>query len=41
MIEKGLLYHRVSAQTESLWHACDGVSYVRYCTLAREITEDR
>ena len=41
MMRKELLYQKVSAETESLWHAADGVSYVRYCTLAKDIAENR
>ena len=41
MIHQGILHSRVSADVESLWHASDGVSYVRYCTLARDLTQDR
>lgn len=38
MIHQGILYNRGSADTESLWHASDGVSYIRYCTFTKNIT---
>ena len=33
MIHQGILHQKVSEDLESLWHASDGVSYVRYCNL--------
>ena len=41
MIDHLLLRTRVSDSTEAIWHASDGVSYVRYHTLARKIKETR
>ena len=41
MIDRLLLRTRVSDSTEAMWHASDGVSYVRYHTLARKIKETR
>ncbi len=41
MIHQGILQDRVSTDLESLWHASDGVTYVRYCTIIRELGEDR
>ena len=36
MIHEGILHNRVSEDMESLWHAADGVAYVRYYTLIKE-----
>lgn len=36
----GLLEDRTNQTIRSLWTASDGVSYVRYCTLARNVAED-
>lgn len=39
MRHQGLIRSRVSADTESLWHASDGVTYVRHRALAKKLTE--
>ena len=41
MIHQGILRTRASENLESLWHAADGVSYVRYCTIAKKIKDER
>lgn len=41
MKKKGLISGRTEQSIESLWTASDGVTYVRYCTLASNVTEDR
>lgn len=41
MIHQGILRSRVSRDLESLWHASDGVTYVRYYTLAKDIADQR
>lgn len=41
MIDQLLLKSRVSESTEAIWHATDGVSYVRYHMLARKINDYR
>lgn len=35
MKHQGILRSRVSADLESLWHASDGVDYVRYCAIVK------
>lgn len=40
MIRRLLLYQRGSEDTESLWHACDGVSYIRYFMLIKHGAKD-
>ena len=41
MIHQGILHSRVSAETQSLWHASDGVAYVRYCTITKKLIDQR
>ena len=39
MKNKGLLAARADEKIEAVWTAVDGVSYVRYCTLAEHVAE--
>ena len=41
MLHKGLLQERVSRDLESLWHASDGVTYVRYCATIKKLNQDK
>ena len=40
MKKKGLLSARTDKKIEGVWTAVDGVSYVRYCTLANHVAEE-
>ncbi len=41
MNEYDMIRGKYSEELESAWHVADGVSYVRYCTLTRKLTERR
>ncbi len=41
MKNQGIVSERISGDLESLWHASDGVSYIRHCTLAKKLTDTR
>ncbi|MBQ9016064.1 MAG: hypothetical protein IJ109_08075 [Firmicutes bacterium] len=41
MIDSIMLKTRVSESTEALWHASDGVSFIRYHTLSRKMKDAR
>lgn len=41
MLHQGLIGGRISTEIESIWHASDGVSYVRHCVIARQMTETK
>lgn len=41
MIDQGILHSKVSSDIESLWHASDGVTYVRYFTCLKDLREDK
>lgn len=41
MIHKGILRSRASEDLESLWHAADGVTYVRYCTIVKKASDKK
>ena len=41
MRDQGLISGRVSGELESLWHVSDGVSFIRYCTLTKKLTDTR
>ena len=41
MIYQGILRSRVSESTESIWHASDGVTCVRFFTTVRRSSEDK